>query len=106
MGQIAVVAYRPRPGKEDLLIELTREHVPILRAEGLATDRAPVIMRASDGTIVEVFEWQSAEAITRAHSNPAVGKLWARYWEACECIPLRDLKECGEMFAGFEAIDL
>ena len=29
-------------------------------------------MRAADGTIVEVFEWRSAEAIQQAHNNPAV----------------------------------
>jgi hypothetical protein len=29
-------------------------------------------MRAQDGTIVEIFEWISQEAISGAHTNPAV----------------------------------
>ena len=106
MGRIAVVAYRPRPGKEAQLLELTKEHVPILRGQGLATDRPACAMRAADGTIIEVFEWKSNDAITAAHTNPVVAQLWARYWDACECIPLTNLKECSDMFAGFEPIEL
>lgn len=106
MGQMAIVAYRPRAGKEALLLELTKEHLPILREQGLATDRPPVAMRAADGTIIEVFEWKSPEAIAAAHTNPVVSKLWARYWEACECVPLATVRECTDMFAGFEPIEL
>ena len=52
-----VVAYKPKPGKEADLLQLTREHVPLLRAEGLATDHPVTACQATDGTIVEVFEW-------------------------------------------------
>lgn len=106
MGQFAIVAYRPRPGKAQQLLELTREHVPTLRKEGLATDRPPYVMKAADGTIVEVFEWKSAEAIAAAHKNPAVLAMWTRYDEACEIISLANLDECKNMFAGFEAVEL
>jgi hypothetical protein len=105
-GVLVIVAYRPRPGKEGLLLELTREHTPILRGQGLATDRPAYAMRAADGTIIEVFEWKSQEAIAAAHTNPEVLKLWERYGEACEYVPLTSVKECSDMFAGFEPIDL
>jgi hypothetical protein len=36
-------------------------------------------MRASDGTIVEVFEWMSQEPIASAHNNPVVLGLWKRF---------------------------
>ena len=71
-GVIVIVAYRPKPGKEKELLELVRNRVPILRKEGLVTDRKPTIMRASDGTIIEVSEWKSQEAIDAAHKNPNV----------------------------------
>jgi hypothetical protein len=29
---IVIVAYKPKPGKEADLLQLTREHVPLLRA--------------------------------------------------------------------------
>ncbi len=106
MGIMVIVAYRPRPGKEARLLELTKEHVPILRGQGLVTDRRPYAMRADDGTIIEVFEWNSQEAIDAAHTNPEVLKMWERYAEACEYVPLVTVKECSDMFAGFEPIEL
>ena len=106
MGVLVIVAYRPLPGKEARLLELTKEHVPILWGQGLVTDRPPYAMRSADGTIIEVFEWKSQEAIDAAHANPVVLKMWERYGEVCEYIPLIKVKECNDMFAGFEPIDL
>jgi hypothetical protein len=102
---LVIVAYKPKPGKEADLLQLTREHVEILRAEGLATDRPVVACEAGDGTIVEVFEWVPG-AVVRAHSNPAVLALWGRYAEACDIIPLSSLAESSSMFASFKPIVL
>ena len=102
---IVIVAYRPKPGKEADLLQLTREHVPLLRAEGLATDHPVTACRATDGTIVEVFEW-AAGGMERAHTNPAVLALWARYADACDYVPLTSLPEASNMFASFTPIDL
>ncbi len=102
---IVIVAYKPKPGKDDDLLQLTREHVPLLRSLGLATDHPVTACRAADGTIVEVFEWE-AGALERAHTNPVVGELWQRYFAACEIVPLSQLAEAGEMFAGFEPVEL
>jgi quinol monooxygenase YgiN len=106
MSVMVIVAYRPRAGKEARLLELMKEHVPILRKEGLATDRPAYAMRATDGTIIEVFEWKSKAAIESAHTNPVVLKMWERYAEACEYVPLISVKECSDLFAGFDPIDL
>jgi hypothetical protein len=103
---LVIVAYRPRPGQEAPLLELTKKHVPILRGQGLATDRPAYAMRAADGTIIEVFEWKSQAAIDAAHTNPVVLKMWERYGEVCEFAPLISVKECSDLFAGFEPIDL
>jgi hypothetical protein len=102
---IVIVAYKPKPGKEADLLQLTREHVPLLRAEGLATGHPVTACQATDGTIVEVFEWV-AGGTERAHSNPAVLALWARYAEACDYVPLTTLPEASNMFASFTPIDL
>ena len=53
---IVIVAYRPKPGRDSDTLELVRNRVPTLRKEGLVTDRTPIIMRARDGTIIEVSE--------------------------------------------------
>src|ERR1700720_3878065 len=104
-GVCVIVAYRPKPGKEKELLELVRSRVPTLRKEGLVTDRVPAIMRAKDGTIIEVSEWKSRQAIDAAHKNPNVLAMWERFFTVCDCVPLNTLAEAEEMFAGFEAID-
>ncbi len=106
MGCFAIVGYRPYPGKEQRLLELAKEHLPILRSQGLATDRPSYVMRAADGTIIEVFEWKSAADIEAAHHNPVVQAMWARYAEACEYVSLATLEECKKLFAGFEPVEV
>ena len=104
MGRIVIVAYKPKTGKADALKELTKTHVPRLKKEGLVTDREPVIMETTDGTIIEVFEWLSAEAIQLAHTNPAVHQMWAEYAVVCDYVPLNTLTEAGNMFAEFASV--
>jgi hypothetical protein len=104
MGKFVIACYHPKPGKDEELLALTREHVPILRDEGLVTERPAYAMRAKDGTVVEVFEWKSDEAIESAHTNPEVIKLWERYAAACDYVSLSSLAEAKDMFAGFEPI--
>ena len=104
-GVCAVVAYRPKPGKERELLELVRNRVPTLRKEGLVTDRTPTIMRSRDGTILEVSEWKSRDAIDAAHKNPNVLAMWDKFFAVCDCVPLKTLAEAEEMFAGFEPIE-
>ena len=54
MGVFAVACYKPRAGKESMLLDAVRDHMPILRAEGLIEDRPAYVMKAEDGTIVEI----------------------------------------------------
>ena len=104
-GVIVVVAYRPKPGKEQELLELVRARVPTLRREGLVSERVPTIMRSRDATIVEVSEWKSREAIDAAHKNPNVLAMWDKFFAVCECVPLKTLAEANDMFAGFTPVE-
>lgn len=104
-GVISIVAYRPKPGKAQELLKLVRGRVPTLRKEGLVADRKPAIMRAKDGTIIEVSEWKSREAIDAAHKNPTVLAMWEKFFAVCDCVPLNTLAEAQDMFAGFEPVD-
>lgn len=101
MGQIVIVAYKPKPGKQEALKQLMKTHLPRLKQERLVTDRESIIMEAADGTIIEVFEWLSAEAIANAHHSKAVQQMWGEYAEVCDYVPLSTLKEAGDLFAGF-----
>jgi len=105
MGDMVIAAYRPKPGHEADLLALTRDHVPRLRRLGLASERPCLAMKAKDGTIVEVFEWNDG-AIAKAHEHPDVLAMWDDYAKACDYVRLVDLPEATAMFAGFEPLDL
>src|ERR1700736_2229295 len=98
-GVVVIVAYRPKAGKENELLELVRSRLPTLRKEGLVTDRIPTIVRSRDGTIVEVSEWKSQEAIDAAHKKPKVLAMWEKFFAICDCVPLNTLPESSDMFA-------
>ncbi|MCA9677180.1 MAG: hypothetical protein KC464_19300, partial [Myxococcales bacterium] len=98
MGRIAIACYRARPGHDAALLVLMKAHLPTLRDAGLATSRASIVGRAADGTIVEVFEWTSAEAIARAHDDPTVQAMWSRYAEVCDYVRIADLAEAAALF--------
>ena len=106
MGRFVIVAYTPKTGKEQQLLAAVRKHLHVLQTEQLVTDKPAYVMRAGDGTIVEVFEWRSAQAVQQAHSNPAVQALWAEFGAACDYTPLARLAETQQMFAEFDAVQL
>jgi len=106
MGHFVIARYKPFPGQEAALLSLVREHIPILKKEALVTNRIPYVMRASDGSLIEVFEWKSEKAIEQAHSNPRVLKMWEDFGAVCEFKPFSTLPEAKEMFPGFEPVDL
>jgi len=105
MGDMVIVAYRPKPGKEDELLALTRDHVSELRGLALATDRPALATRSKGGIIVEVFEWHDG-AINTAHTHPQVLAMWERYAAVCDYVPLHELPEARDMFAQFEPLEL
>jgi len=101
MSVMTIACYRPKKGKKNKLHRMMRKHLPILREQGLATDRESVILEAKDGTVLEVFEWKSKSAVRNAHKNYAVLEMWGEFSEACDYIPLKDVPESSNIFAGF-----
>lgn len=104
MGRIVIAAYRPKPGRSQALERLVRRHHQRLKGEGLVSDRTSAIMRASDGTIVEVFEWLSADAIARAHESAATQAMWREFADVSDYVPLTELSESMSLFAEFEPL--
>ena len=100
-GRVVIACYRPKPGKEKALRSLIVDHVPTLRRIGLVTERLPILMEAKDGTLIEVFEWASAEAIQQAHGHPAVLRMWEEYAKVCDYIPVAQVPEAAQMFSEF-----
>ena len=105
MERITIAIYKPKKGKEQELLKVVEEHMPILKAQDLITERKPIVMRAADGCIVEVFEWKSAQAISDAHHNLEVQKLWERFSEVCEFEVPVNVKEFHDMFPEFSPLN-
>lgn len=106
MAHTVIAVYRPHEGKNDELVELVETHLPTLRKEGLATDRESVVLRASDGTILEIFDWVSGEAVEAAHTNEAVQKMWEQFATVCDFATLDSLTEAEKVFPHFERLEL
>lgn len=106
MGRFVIVAYTPKAGKEAALLSAVKKHLEVLGSQQLISDRPGCVMRAGDGSIIEVFEWRSAEAVQQAHANPVVQALWAEFGAACEYTPLSKLAESQQLFAEFDAVTL
>jgi hypothetical protein len=106
MGRLVIACYRPKPGCQDALRALVRDHVATLRSIGLVTDRVPIAMEAKDGTVVEVFEWASPEAIQVAHTHPVVHKMWEEYGKVCDYVPMAQVPEASQMFAEFAPVQV
>ena len=101
MPRIVIVAYKPKPGKEKELDELMLQHHAVLKSENLVTNRDSIMMKAADGTVIEVLEWTSAAAIQNAHTNPVVLKMWQQYSAVCDYIPIGTVAEAANLFSEF-----
>ncbi|MCO5165235.1 MAG: hypothetical protein M9894_02550 [Planctomycetes bacterium] len=101
--EMVIALYRPHPGKERELDALVAQHVPALREAELITDRGVLRGRAKDGTVVEVFEWVSADAAERAHELPSVARVWEAMAQVADFVSLGDLPEAGQRFPHFAA---
>ncbi len=103
---IVIASYRPKDGKEEGMKEVLRDHMPVLRKEGLITDFPAIVLKAKDGSYIEIFEWKSQEAINQAHHSENVLALWKRFEEVCTYINLSDIEECKNLFADFVPVKL
>ncbi|HEY5919272.1 MAG TPA: hypothetical protein VIU13_17760 [Chryseolinea sp.] len=102
---LAFATYKPKDGKEKELLELVKKHLPILHELELASKRGNYIAQSQDGTIIEVFEWTSLNAIHAAHQHPAVSDIWEKMTLIADFIPMSVLAEGQKPFAGFKILN-
>lgn len=104
MGRVAIIAYKPNPGKEQALRALIKKHWACLKEIGLVTNKESFVLETKDGAIIEVFEWESEQAIKNAHKHPKVQQMWRDYAEVSTYTPLNRLPETGKLFADFTPV--
>jgi hypothetical protein len=102
--EIVFAAYRPHAGKDAALLRAINGHLPVLRRLGLITDRTPIVVRAKDGAIIEIFEWASEDAAHKAHQHPEVAKVWEGIGAVADIATLGSLPEAGDRFPHFEPV--
>lgn len=105
-GNMVIAMYRPKDGKGAELKAQIKEHLPTLRRLGLATEREPLVLLASDGTYLEIFEWTSVEAVEAAHTHPEVAEMWEDFGNACDFTTLSDLADADRPFPHFRPVVL
>lgn len=105
-ARIVFALYRPHAGKDAEMLQAVAKHYPVLRRLELITDRAPVVARASDGSIVEVFEWVSEDAVQKAHEHPEVAAVWELMGKVGSIAALSSLPEVQHPFPHFEPVEL
>ena len=103
-AQIVFAMYRPNTGKDAELRALIARHIPALRKLGLVTTRDPTLVRAEDGSYIEIFEWISNEAARKAHEHPEIAEIWEQMGIVGSFGKLRDLPEAGREFPHFEPV--
>ncbi len=104
--EIVFALYRPHEGKDAALRALIARHLPVLRAAELITDRPPILVRAKNGTYIEVFEWRSAEAAEQAHQLPTVAAVWEAMGQIADMPGLDSLDEASGHFPHFTPVAL
>jgi hypothetical protein len=105
MGIIVISSYKPKPGKESELLEVVKSHVPVLRELGMATEREVIMMKSKSGTILEVFEWVSQDAIKQAHEHARVHRMWKEFESCCDYEILGNIEETKHLFSEFEPLN-
>ena len=102
---MAFATYLPKEGKDQVLLDLLRKHLPTLRSLQLATDRQNYLARSENGTIIEVFEWASMNAVRAAHNHPAIIDIWEKIGQLAEIVPMASLQEGAHPFPVFDLLN-
>ena len=105
-GIIALALYRPKEGKTEELKRILHNHIPTLREEVLITEREVIAFQAEDGTLIEVLEWRSEQAIEQAHQSVKVMAVWDQIGEVAELTSFSTLSEAQHPFPNFQPVSL
>lgn len=105
MGSLVIVAYQPKSGKDKALEALVKDHYNRLKKIDLVSPRKPIIGKAADGSVIEIFEWKSKEAIEQAHNHPEVQKMWSEFEEVCTYLPAARVQGLDQLFSALEPLN-
>lgn len=93
-----LVTYYPKPGCENELLPLVKQHWPVLSEAGLATSEPAKIWKAKDKRtgatyFVEKFQWATPDSAAIAHQTPEVMAVWEPMGPVLENLVLTQIEE-------------
>lgn len=95
MTEVVVCQYTAKPGQEEALEALLREHEKTLVRLGLKTDTPTQLLKGlgddperhgAKGRYIEIFSWSSDDAMQRAHEAPEVMAIWEGIGAVCSAM--------------------
>jgi hypothetical protein len=104
MRHIALILYSPRKGREQELVDMLQNNIPVMRKLGLVTDREQIIARSKDGSILQVFEWKRDDSQDQAMAHPVCQDMWLKVGNISEFQKPVAVAEFNEVFSMFETI--
>ena len=108
-GKIVIAAYRAKPENKKQLVEIIKTKREFMLKEGYYSHRTPISMTSlvDPDLVIEVFEWTSSDAISKAHSDSRVLEIWKKMDEICYEIGSRpdSFLEANQSFPNFEPLD-
>lgn len=97
-----------RPTNEDnqsKVVEILKKQILTLRKYELIKDTSAYLLQSENGTIIQIWEWQSKRAMKVAHEHPAIRTIWGEMHGICEFTSLKDLPESATRFPAFKILE-
>jgi len=105
MRRTFMVVYKPYKGKDQELLPATKASYLDLRKGGYVTSQPPMLMKASDGSIILIFEWIEKQKNEEAQVDPVIQQHWMTLSKICEFEKAMSLIEFQRPFSEFETIE-
>lgn len=104
MRHIALILYSPRKDREQELIEMLQQNIPVMRKLGLVTDREQILASTKDGSIIQLFEWKNDDSQEQAMAHPVCQEMWLKVGNISEFQKPTAVAEFNEVFSMFKTI--
>jgi hypothetical protein len=101
---ITIGIYKAHKGKKKELMELMLQHQPLLRKEGLLTEKEGFIGLTQDNSIIEIYEWKSIGSVQQAKKNPRVQELWKKVHKISDSLGMNKITESKKSTPGFRSL--
>jgi hypothetical protein len=106
MRRTFIVVYKPYKGRDQELLPAVMASYRDLQKGGYVTTQPPKLMKATNGSIVLIFDWKDENTKNTAQTDPVIQQHWMALSKLCEFEKPMNLTECQQPFSDFESIEI